>query len=115
MDEVDADAIHTARGGNAEAKAGRGTTGASPRGQEARRTVTRITASAHELVEVPEYTLDASPVATSFPALVPFLSFRDLDADWEEGRREFFTEAKKRLEVRLSCFHYLSCTTDTKF
>jgi hypothetical protein len=53
------------------------------------------------LRDVRKYKLSESPVTTSFPALVPFLTFRDLDADWDDANRETLASTKSHLEAHL--------------
>lgn len=50
---------------------------------------------------VEAYGYAASPVSTSFPALVPFLTFGSLDTAWEDSRDASLAATKEHLERHL--------------
>jgi hypothetical protein len=77
-----------------------GAAAASP-GKRGKNTRSRTSMENDGMRKVAEYNLSQSPVTTSFPALVPFLTFRDLDADWEDSNRESLAAAKSHLESHL--------------
>eukprot|EP00746_Dinoflagellata_sp_MGD_P167792 gnl/MRDRNA2_/MRDRNA2_98705_c0_seq1.p1 gnl/MRDRNA2_/MRDRNA2_98705_c0~~gnl/MRDRNA2_/MRDRNA2_98705_c0_seq1.p1 ORF type:complete len:1261 (-),score=341.43 gnl/MRDRNA2_/MRDRNA2_98705_c0_seq1:42-3824(-) len=57
----------------------------------------------------PEYSAAMSPVSTSFPALVPFLNFGQLDMAWEHARDPDLAVTKEHLEK-----HLVECQQDYK-
>jgi hypothetical protein len=67
------------------------------------------TAAIVPVLSAPEYTPAMSPVSTSFPALVPFLNFGQLDMAWEHSRDPDLAVTKEHLEK-----HLVECQLDYK-
>lgn len=68
-----------------------------------------VAAAVVPVLNAPEYTPAMSPVSTSFPALVPFLNFGQLDMAWEHARDPDLALTKGHLEK-----HLVECQQDYK-